>query len=258
MKNIESWGATKFQLRGGTLRATRDTRYVRVGSRLVVDLIASRYPSLLTEYAQGRLVDLGCGNVPLFATYKSIVTEVVCIDWQESPHAINHVDHVCDLNGQIPLPDASVDTVLISDVFEHIAKPWVLWAEICRILKPGGHVIGNVPFLYWVHEAPHDYHRYTEFALRRYGEDNGLQVCEVSAVGGLIEVIVDITGKAFAALPFVGRAIAAGAAALGFAWYRTRLGKRVAEKSARLFPSGYFFVMCKPGTSPDIELGKAK
>lgn len=46
---------------------------------------------------------------------------------------------------KIPLPDASVDVVMSTQVLEHISEHEQAAAELCRILKPGGHAVITVP-----------------------------------------------------------------------------------------------------------------
>lgn len=41
----------------------------------------------------------------------------------------------------LPLPDASVDTIVFSEVIEHLVDAYVGYAEISRVLKPGGIVV---------------------------------------------------------------------------------------------------------------------
>lgn len=66
----------------------------------------------------------------------------------------------------IPLADASVDAVVVQAVLEHVVDPAKIVAEIERILKPGGHVYAETPFLQHVHEGPYDFHRFTESGHR--------------------------------------------------------------------------------------------
>lgn len=41
----------------------------------------------------------------------------------------------------------------------------------------------NVPFYHWLHETPHGYYRYTEFALRRFMDRCGTQLIQLEASG---------------------------------------------------------------------------
>jgi SAM-dependent methyltransferase len=73
----------------------------------------------------------------------------------------------------LPLTDASIDTVLLLEVLEHVRDARAVLHEITRVLKPGGVLLLSIPFLYPLHDAPHDYRRYTapglEDAIRRAG-----------------------------------------------------------------------------------------
>lgn len=66
----------------------------------------------------------------------------------------------------IPLADASVDAVVVQAVLEHVVDPARIVAEIERVLKPGGHVYAETPFLQHVHEGPYDFWRFTESGHR--------------------------------------------------------------------------------------------
>lgn len=196
MPNPQTWAATKAELHNGHWRASRDPAEVAVGSRIIGDILVDCYERALKMHARGILVDLGCGKAPYFGIYRNLVTRSVGVDWDSSIHTSDQVDVKCDLNERIALPDAFADTVLCTDVLEHLFEPQRAWNEIARILKPGGRAIIGVPFLYWIHEAPHDYHRYTAFALRKYASTAGLAIESLEAAGGLSQVLADLLCKA--------------------------------------------------------------
>lgn len=62
---------------------------------------------------------------------------------------------------QLPLKDGSVDGVCIQSVLEHLLDPAVAVGEIHRVLKPGGLVFSDTPFMQHVHEGAYDFSRYT-------------------------------------------------------------------------------------------------
>jgi len=68
---------------------------------------------------------------------------------------------------QLPLADATVDSVVLQAVLEHVPEPERVIAEATRVLKPGGFIYVEVPFLQGFHADPHDYQRYTLEGLRR-------------------------------------------------------------------------------------------
>ena len=246
MKNEDTWKPSKYVQRRGTLAASRDVAEVGVASRLVADMVASRYALYLPKYARGRLVDLGCGKVPLFGTYRAHVDVVTCVDWSNSVHANTHLDVETSLSERLPFADEQFDTIVLSDVLEHIAEPGLLWNEMVRILAPGGHLLLNVPFLYGIHEAPHDYYRYTSFALRRFAEMRGMSVTVLESLGGGVEVLSDLLAKHLGTIPYIGSALAWLVQFAARSFGNTGIGQKTARESGRSFPLGYFLIATKP------------
>lgn len=245
MKNVSLWKPSKFEFKNNKLSASNDIKEVGVGSRLMASLIAEKYQSNLIHYAKGRLLDLGCGKVPLYEAYKNYVTENVCVDWENTRHKNNHLDFNCDLTQVLPFKDCSFDTIILSDVLEHIPNPDQLCSEISRILNSDGHLIMNVPFYYWVHESPNDYYRYTHFALKYLIENNNLTLIKNESIGGSLEVLSDIVIKHLAKLPLVGFYISNLLTMLILWLIKTSIGKRWTNSTNYLFPYGYFLVAKK-------------
>ena len=212
--------------------------YVRGGSLFAAGLLADALVPILQREVKGRLLDAGCGDVPYYGVYRTLANEVTCIDWEASSHGARHVDQPVDLNAHLPFGDAVFDTVLLADVLEHVATPQTLVAELARVLAPGGALIVSVPFLYWVHEAPHDYFRYTEYGLRHLCARAGLTVEECEPYGGHPDVILDLTAKVLA------RSQRAGSihARAGRALLRLPPAARLRERTRRSFPLGYVLV----------------
>jgi SAM-dependent methyltransferase len=66
----------------------------------------------------------------------------------------------------IPLADESMDGVIVQAVLEHVVEPTTVVAEIERVLRPGGIVYADTPFLQQVHEGPYDFTRFTDSGHR--------------------------------------------------------------------------------------------
>ena len=245
MKNAALWRPTKFEFHRGRFRASRNAREVGVGSRLMTDLVATQYHRHLGPHVGGRLLDLGCGKVPLYEVYAPLVSEIICVDWTPG----DHVDLCCDLSQPLPLADAQFDTIILSDVLEHVPDPELLWREMTRLLSPGGKVIMNVPFYYSIHAHPHDYYRYTNFALERFVANNGLELVQLHAFGGIVEILCDLQAKALSKLRVVGPPLAMLMQWAVGRFVRTGLGARMASASSRHFPLGYFMIAKRPGLS---------
>jgi SAM-dependent methyltransferase len=209
MKNTERWRPTKYLVPArGKLRAPARSGDVWAGSILIATLIGRWYQRELPRYARGRLLDLGCGKVPLYQIYAPHVDDVICTDWPMTLHGDAFIDFANDLNAGIPLRDATIDTIVLSDVLEHIFHPDAVLREIQRVLRPGATALINTPFLYLVHEAPHDFYRYTPYAIERMARGAGLEVIQLDVIGGGMLVVADVIGKLLSGLPFAGARLA--------------------------------------------------
>ena len=178
-----------------------------------VDLQLSTIVAGLREAApraQGRLLDVGCGNKPYQPIFAPHVTEYIGIEHAATfaETAAGHRGTRPDLtyDGQrIPFPDQSFDTVLNVQVLEHTPRPRLLIAEMARVLKPGGLLILSAPFQFRLHEQPHDYYRYTSHGLRHLLDEAGLELGHEAAAGAVRPRLWT--------LPFVGASMFAISAA---------------------------------------------
>ena len=84
--------------------------------------------------------------------------------------AMEDVDVAGDLI-RLPLKNESVDTLICTGVLEHVPQPGRAVAEIYRVLKPGGRLFVETPFMQTVHASPDDYSRWTPNGLRRLLQD---------------------------------------------------------------------------------------
>lgn len=247
MKNEDHWRPSKYVVRDGHLRASADEDQLSLGSRLAADLLAELYETFVPRYVHGMVLDLGCGKAPLFGCYRDFATDVVTLDWAKSPHASQFIDVLHDLNQPLPFAEFTFDCIVLSDVLEHVMEPSRLCREIGRALAGGGCLIGNVPFMYPIHEAPHDYFRYTTFGLRNLFESAGLRIVVLEPTGGSLEVCVDMLAKHLTQGRFAGRLLAAWLQAITFRVGKMGFARTLIRKTAVWYPLGYFFVAVKPG-----------
>jgi SAM-dependent methyltransferase len=75
------------------------------------------------------------------------------------------VSVACD-GHQLPFADGVFDGVVIQAVLEHVVDPSQVVAEIHRVLRPGGIVFAETPFMQQVHEGAYDFTRFTELGHR--------------------------------------------------------------------------------------------
>lgn len=246
MKNQNKWSESKFVYnKKGKLIASRNQKEVSVSSRLGADLVANFYDRSLNKYAKGHLLDLGCGKVPLYNAYKKYVVENTCVDWDNSFHKNVFLDMYCDLNNILPLENSTYDTVILSDVLEHIKEPKALLNEINRIMICNGVLFLNVPFFYWLHEEPHDYYRYTKYALLTMAEESGFEVVEFETLGGVPEIFADILAKTTIRIPSIGKLLAGSIQKLASIFIRMKMGKKISKVTSNQFPFGYAMIVKK-------------
>lgn len=129
-------------------------------------------------FFEGKLLDVGCGVKP----YKQLI-----LDHSNTKEYIgmdlSHSDIYTDTNPEIlwdgyniPLADNVIDSALITEVLEHCPEPVKVLKEVHRVLKPGAPISFSVPFLWYLHETPWDFYRYTPFALKHIFEESGFEL----------------------------------------------------------------------------------
>lgn len=93
-------------------------------------------------------------------------------------------DFVLDITRErVPLPDGSQDCVLLFNLLEHLNRHGAVLGEVRRLLRPGGKILGTIPFLINVHPDPHDYVRFTAEALTELFVQNGFTVRALAPIG---------------------------------------------------------------------------
>lgn len=136
-----------------------------------------------SKYYKGILVDLGCGTAPYKTFFLQCADRYIGVDWTNTLHN-SKADIVSNLNKKIELPDNYADTVVSLSVMEHLCEPQIFLNESYRILKDKGIMILQVPWMWHIHEAPHDYFRYTPYGLKYLFEKAGFQNIYVQPMSG--------------------------------------------------------------------------
>src|SRR5260370_16555300 len=100
----------------------------------------------------------------------------------------SRVDALADLT-VLPFRSAAFDAAVHIVTIEHLKEPGLALAEIARTLTPGGSLLIAAPHEWEVHQAPHDYFRYTRYGLAYLLETPGFQVREMRAAGGYFRLL---------------------------------------------------------------------
>jgi SAM-dependent methyltransferase len=93
------------------------------------------------------------------------------------------LDAIGDLTA-LPFRTASFDACINIVTLEHVREPARALAEIARTLAPGGRLLLIVPHEWEVHQAPHDYFRYTRYGVAYLLEKAGFRHPNIQPVGG--------------------------------------------------------------------------
>jgi len=130
-----------------------------------VNAVAARNVDRLLSELHGPATVLVVGGASIGNGVQRLYDEarvrIVAFDVYSSPL----VQFMADAH-QIPLADQSVDAVVIQAVLEHLVDPRQAVGEIERVLRPGGLVYAETPFLQQVHAGPYDFTRFTSSGHR--------------------------------------------------------------------------------------------
>jgi len=149
-------------------------RYFPIHPQWFVFHQAKSHYNKIAAYAEGMVLDVGCADqyiqkyLSSEQTYIGLDYYATAVEWYGTrPQVYGDAQ-------ALPVADNSVETVLLLDVLEHLPQPKVCLQEIARVLKPGGKLILQVPFLYPLHDTPLDFQRWTHYGLQQIATQVGL------------------------------------------------------------------------------------
>lgn len=231
---VEAEGASeviRFRF-AGSLRArlvhpvntTASVQVARMLELLRVD-VPDRPPRIL-------IVGGGTVGAGLQDVYDDATIDLIAFDVYASPV----VQFIGDGHA-IPLADGSIDGVIIQAVLEHVLEPMVVVAQLHRVLRSGGLVYADTPFLQQVHEGAYDFTRFTDsghrYLFRRFERiESGI----VAGAGTALRWSIDYFVRALTRSVFIGRIVA-----LCFFWL-TSLDRFLDSKHSVDAASSVFFL----------------
>lgn len=106
--------------------------------------------SIVMEFGAGRganVSEIRSSYLRRLQNFKGRCAKVIGCDIDKAVLENPFLDeaHVITPNGRLPFDDATFDVVVSSWVFEHIANPEVMAAELLRVTKPGGYICACTP-----------------------------------------------------------------------------------------------------------------
>ena len=145
MQNKDKWLQTIIEIdENGKMRPNKQSK--EGGSYVPITISCEIMNKIGKKYFKGKLLDLGCGNVPYYAWYRDSVEDNVCIDWADTFHKNEYLDVVHDISQDFPFQDEEFDSILSSAVLEHIYDPQHMMKECYRVLKKDGFLMVSSNF----------------------------------------------------------------------------------------------------------------
>ena len=138
--------------------------------------------------AGARVLDAGAGEGQYahhFALqrYCGVDLAVGDVAWDYS-----RLDAIADLSA-LPFQSGLFDAALHIVTIEHLREPGRALREIARTLAPRGTLLVAAPHEWEVHQAPHDYFRYTRYGLAWLLRSSGFEVIDMRPAGGYFRLL---------------------------------------------------------------------
>jgi len=139
-------------------------------------------------FMKGTMLDFGCGTKPYKPLFDVDLYIGLDIEDCDNEYFAEHVDVL--YNGtSLPFKDESFDSILATEVIEHIFEIDSLLTELFRILKKSSYMLITCPFVWEEHEIPNDYARYTSYGISYLLQKHGFEIIKKEKTTNYVETI---------------------------------------------------------------------
>ena len=181
------------------------------------------------------MLDAGCGEQPFRSTLEAAGLTYHSLDVQQN--AAHSVEFIGALDAGLPaaIPRGAFSLVLCTEVLEHVARWDRAFENFSALLQSGGRIIITTPFVYPLHEEPHDFWRPTPYAVQNAAAANGFTVIEQHRLGDSWDVLGTVLAATwtYPADSRVGSRVRAALARRAHAWlWRALDSGRLASRVA--------------------------
>ncbi len=135
-----------------------------------------------------RVLDAGSGEGKYAAHFRRQRYCGVDLGIGDAEWNYSGLDAIADL-AALPFPSGSFDAAINIVTLEHVREPGCVLRELARVLAPGGKLLLIVPHEWEVHQAPHDYYRYTRYGVLYLLERAGFADASIVPVGGFFRLL---------------------------------------------------------------------
>jgi len=148
----------------------------------------------LNSFANGGYVlDYGSGDRPYEKMLLRKFNKYIAVDYIPTSKKFCKKPDIYINSSELPFLSNVIDCIVFTEVMHYLYDPKIVVAELYRILKPGGKLIGSVPFAFGEDDPPNDFYRYTYFSLKKIFEDACFEIINIEYVGDMIGVYIVTT-----------------------------------------------------------------
>jgi len=137
--------------------------------------------SSFSEAKAGSLIlDAGAGECRFRNKLKGKL-RYVALDttWGDQEWDYSRIDVMGHLEN-LPFASHMFDSIICTQVLEHVREPQLVLKELSRILKAEGMIYLTAPQGWGVHQPPHDYFRFTNYGLSHLLEKAGFTAISIT------------------------------------------------------------------------------
>lgn len=139
------------------------------------------------DFSNKTILDVGCGIKPYESLFKSSIYTGIDVAGGGHKNEMKLPDQFFD-GLSIAYPDNSFDFVICTEVLEHSPEPEKLLNEIRRVLKINGKLYLTMPFVWYEHEIPYDFNRFTTYKLKSLFKKSNLTITQFEKTAGVFRV----------------------------------------------------------------------
>lgn len=172
-----------------SLAETPYTSAIKIASEGLVAALREAAP----RYASGKLVDLGCGTKPYSPLFAPHIASYFGVDYKPAAEtnygSLTAADLYADCT-ETGLEGGAFDTLLSTQVIEHVYDTGKFVKECHRLLKKGGVGLFTIPMSWRSHAEPYDYYRFTKFSIEKIFSEAGFETLELKETEGAFAAAV--------------------------------------------------------------------
>ena len=145
----------------------------------------------------GKILDVGCGSKPYEKLFS--VDEYIGLEYNSSKNIENkNVDYFNKADylysgGAFPFEDNFFNGVISTQVLEHVPDPRLFLIEINRVLKKDGLILISFPLMFYEHEKPYDFFRFTSFGIQKLLKETGFEIIEKKKLATSAKTLVHLS-----------------------------------------------------------------